>query len=205
MTKTIANPGWIESILSELAFVEWDRFIVDDWDGEQAVSVYGWIDREDEYKDFVLVIFWPASETVYYVTSSDEYTNQISTVLLGGDDDDEHNDCRRVEHTFDIDNAVALTEQTTLTTDGTDRVECANCVYERPTFEACPECGEFGQGEQYHDDRTTLGYAYDGTELVAKLYKKKAVRECQASSFLTVSLTPAGEERSLQPRGEVDD
>lgn len=85
---------------------------------------------------------------------------------------------------------------------GNERVECGNCGYERFTFEACPVCGEFGRGEQYHDDRTTLAYAYDGTELVAKLFKERAVRECQASSWLTVSLTPAGEDRSLQPDTE---
>ncbi|MFC7077849.1 DUF4326 domain-containing protein [Haloarcula halophila] len=27
---------------------------------------------------------------------------------------------------------------------GTDRVECSNCGYRRPTFEACPECGALG-------------------------------------------------------------
>jgi len=54
------------------------------------------------------------------------------------------------------------------------------------------------RGEQYLDDRTALGYAYDGEELVAKLFKEKAVRECQASTWLTVSLTPEGENRGLQ-------
>ena len=85
----------------------------------------------------------------------------------------------------------------------TDRIECENCGYQRPTFEACPECGEFGRGEQYLDDRTTLAYAYDGDQLVAKLFKERAVRECQHSGWLTVTLTPAGEERSLS-EGEHD-
>ena len=58
--------------------------------------------------------------------------------------------------------------------------------------------GEGQRGEQYLDDRTTLGYAYDGDALVAKLYKERAVRECQTSSWLEVSLTPEGEHRGLQ-------
>ena len=32
-------------------------------------------------------------------------------------------------------------------TSGTERTECWKCRYQRPTFEACPECGAYG-GDQ---------------------------------------------------------
>lgn len=51
------------------------------------------------------------------------------------------------------------------------------------------------------DERTALAYAYEGDELAAKLYKEKAVRECQASGWLTVSLTPEGDDRIEQSSG----
>lgn len=50
------------------------------------------------------------------------------------------------------------------------------------------------RGEHYTDDRTTLAFAYEGDELVARLFKKRAVREFQASSLYDVVLTPDGEE-----------
>lgn len=43
------------------------------------------------------------------------------------------------------------------------------------------------------DGRTALACAYEGDQLVAILYSKKAVRECEASGWLTVSRTPEGE------------
>jgi hypothetical protein len=51
------------------------------------------------------------------------------------------------------------------------------------------------------DDRTALAYAYEGDELVAKLYKEKAVRECQQLGWLSVSMTPEGEDRLLSSSG----
>jgi hypothetical protein len=114
MSEEIQNRAWIESHLEAVAFVSWDRFTVGDWNGEQAVSVYGWIGRDrDEYKDFVLLIFWPESEEFYYATSSEERTHEIYEILVG-EDSDEHNECRRVEHTFRIENAIELHEQSTL-------------------------------------------------------------------------------------------
>lgn len=111
--EQVKNRRWIEEQLAKLDMVEWDRFTLGDWDGEQAVTVYGWLDREDEYKDFVLLILWPEGEGIYYTTSSDEWTHEIHSRLFD-DDPDEHNDCRRVERTFDVPNAIELHQETDL-------------------------------------------------------------------------------------------
>lgn len=107
--EQINNRRWMERKLRSVRFVEWDRFTICDWNGEQSVSVYGWIDREDAYKDFVLVIFWPESESHYHTTSSAERTEDLYRALVG-DDLDEHNECHRVEHTFNVSNAIEVQE-----------------------------------------------------------------------------------------------
>nr|WP_305794632.1 hypothetical protein [Halomarina rubra] len=101
------NRRWMEKQLRKVRFVEWDRFTVGQWHDEQSVSVYGWIDREDEYKDFVLVIFWPESEEFYFTTSSADRTEDIYRALVG-DDMTEHNECHRVEDNFNVENSVTL-------------------------------------------------------------------------------------------------
>lgn len=113
---------WVERTLSRLDMVEWDRFVVgnDPNLAGRYVQVYGWITREtDDYKDFVLVRFYPGTEENLYgfTTSSDRHTEEIHRRMYGEDLDD-HNPCQRVEHTFDVDNAVELGEQTTLTDGG---------------------------------------------------------------------------------------
>lgn len=113
-------PDWIEEILERLDMVMWDRFTVGYEESlGKFYTVYGWIEREeDEYKDFVLCRFFPETEDniTGFTTSSDEYTHEIHRRIFGDDVGDEHNDCRRVEHTFDIENAIELetSEQTTL-------------------------------------------------------------------------------------------
>lgn len=103
-TPAIPNRDWIEGHLRRLPFVEWDRYTRGEWSAEmEYVAVYGWIDREDEYKDFVLIRFWPATESFVFTTSSDEYSEEIHRRLLG---DDGHNECHRVEHAFDVPNAI---------------------------------------------------------------------------------------------------
>ena len=119
MTKQrVKSSEWIGDLLQQVPFVEWDRFTVGEMDGEQFVDVYGWIDRDDEYKDFVWARFWAVWEQVEYTTSSDEYSEQIHINWFGKESLDDHNPCRRVENQFDVDNAVQLTKQKRLTSDG---------------------------------------------------------------------------------------
>jgi len=93
--------------LAQLDFVEWDRYTGGEWsEGRQYVTVYGWIDRNDDYKDFVEIIRW-ANGQLYFTTSSAEHTEDIFKVLFGGSLDN-HNDCKRVENALNIDNVVQL-------------------------------------------------------------------------------------------------
>ncbi|WP_238532839.1 hypothetical protein [Halalkalicoccus jeotgali] len=56
------------------------------------------------HEDFAMVIFWPESETLYNLTSSARYSKEFTEVLHG--ESDEHNECRRVEDTFNVENAI---------------------------------------------------------------------------------------------------
>lgn len=105
--ETAEGVAWCQQLLERLDFVEWDRFTTGEWfGGQRYFSVYGWIGRDDDYKDFALLIMWPESEIVYPLTSSDKWSEEIHRQLWG--EDDGHNDCRRVEETFDIPNAIEL-------------------------------------------------------------------------------------------------
>lgn len=117
----------VEDILSRLDFVQWDRFVVgDDAGGHGAyIKVYGWIARDtDQYKDFVLVTFFPETEEslMGFTTSSDEWTQEIHRLMFDVEPDD-HNDCQRVENTYEVPNAVELDGQKTLTDGGRTMVE----------------------------------------------------------------------------------
>lgn len=105
-TNTLPNAEWIESKLSSLEFVEWDRFTTGEWNG-LCVSVYGWIDRPDDHEDFVLVIFWPEEEELYFTTSAADYSTEIYQHLVGVNPG-EHDRCHRVEDAFDIPNSIGL-------------------------------------------------------------------------------------------------
>jgi len=117
---------WVEGKLLKCTFVKWDRFLLaeDPKQDELVINVYGWIDRDDDYKDFVTVDFWTARETVGFTTSSEEYTEQLHRLLVG-EDLDNHNECRRVEDTFDVPNAVTLDGDKSLDA-YTDGSECHN-------------------------------------------------------------------------------
>lgn len=93
--------------LAELDFVEWDRFTRGTWGNQPFITVYGWIDREDVWKDFVVILRWEDGAT-YFTTSSAEHTHRIHEVLFPDDGLDDHNDCIRVEDHLDIPNAVRL-------------------------------------------------------------------------------------------------
>lgn len=106
---------WIEDLLARVPVVEWDRFVVGEFgNGDQYVSVYGWIDRDDDYKDFVVARFYVDIKEMEYTTSSDEYTEHLHTQWFGEDSLEDHNPCRRVEDAFDVENAVELHEDSNL-------------------------------------------------------------------------------------------
>lgn len=96
-----------ETVLKDLSWIEWDRFIEYEYDdGTPAIDVYGWIERDgDDYKDFVLVTFCP--DTKEHITSSPWADRQLNKELHG-DLPDSGIDCQRVEEHFDGVNAVRL-------------------------------------------------------------------------------------------------
>lgn len=119
--EPVRGREWIAGLLEQAEFVDWDRFVVATLDdGRQYVDVYGWIDREDDYKDFVWTRFWPDNDQriMDYTTSSDEYSEELTRIWFGEEAVEDHNECRRVEHAFDIGNVIELGEQQTLVTDG---------------------------------------------------------------------------------------
>ena len=89
--------------------MQWDRYTLNDCDDGQFTRVYGWIEREDDYKDFVVLDFlhWNR-EVLFIATSSPEHSERIMEILYG--DADGHYECQRVEDRFDIENMIELNE-----------------------------------------------------------------------------------------------
>lgn len=88
---------WIVSVLTKLTFVYWDRY----FEYSEGISFYGWIDRNDNYKDFVVLDFIEGQ--ISYSTSSDKYSKKIADIL-----NQEHSPCQRVEYFCDIKNMIKL-------------------------------------------------------------------------------------------------
>ena len=87
----------IKNILKKLDFVNWDRYF-----GEEELTFFGWINRkEDNYKDFVTILFDEKGLVVSYATSSAEYTEKIAEIL-----NLYHLPCNRVEYFCDLDNII---------------------------------------------------------------------------------------------------
>lgn len=91
----------VPGILSLFPEVKWDRMA-----GEyDKFAIYGWIDRPDGKKDFVILIFDDLRVSCY-LTSSSKLSPEIGR-RLGFDSN--HKPCVRVEHLFpDIDNVIRL-------------------------------------------------------------------------------------------------
>lgn len=95
----------IEKKLIGLPFVQWDRYI----NSTNAITIFGWVNREDNYKDFVIVEFNTDNyEVNVWNTSSLEYSKEISKIF---EPFEEHNDCHRVEHYFNIKNCTKLKDK----------------------------------------------------------------------------------------------
>ena len=94
--------------MEALDFVEWDRYTVGPWDeNTESVTVYGWIDRKDLYKDYVQLTMWEGTDNVWFTTSSAEYTEEIYETLFDKPLEN-HQECQRVEDAVDLDNVVEL-------------------------------------------------------------------------------------------------
>lgn len=95
---------YITSVLKTLSFVNWDRFTQPT---ESEYHFYGWIERDkDSNKDFVVISI--VDDTVWFITSSKKYSNEISQILNGKNDNSIHAPCQRVEDHFEIKNSIKL-------------------------------------------------------------------------------------------------
>ena len=98
------NKAWIEKTLQDIPFVIWDRYLDIVYKGNRIINVFGWIDREDSYKDFVDLEFNLKTSQVFFIsTSSKKYSEEISKILGSS-----HVDCNRVEDGFKINNSISL-------------------------------------------------------------------------------------------------
>lgn len=101
---------WIMNCLTDMPFVQWDRYTFNDGVNKRHerffwLKIYGWIEREDAYKDFVVLDFYKQGnimEAHHIITSSAKYSQPINEIMMEKD----HFDCNRVEDAFNIPNAV---------------------------------------------------------------------------------------------------
>ena len=90
-----------------LPFVKWDRFIHDL--NKKKVVLYGWIDRNDTKKDFLIMEYRAQEGTKWstgYMTSSAKHCKEINSAL--GMDEESRVDCQRVEDQFDVSNSIKM-------------------------------------------------------------------------------------------------
>jgi hypothetical protein len=93
----------VKETLARFSFVRWDRFVV----GRKSWSFYGWIKRKDAHEDFLILEFSADSKgklDIWFLTSSKRYDAQIKRILR----QKTGLRCKRVEHYFDIPNAIQL-------------------------------------------------------------------------------------------------
>ena len=88
----------VSDTLNKLPFVNWDRY----FEYESGASYFGWIDREDKKKDFVVVDLFKDG-TIGYATSSEKYTKEIAEIL-----NCTHSECKRIEIIEGVKNAFKL-------------------------------------------------------------------------------------------------
>lgn len=95
---------FIENVLGRLDFVKWDRYFEV---GEELITFFGWIDKSESYKDFLVVDFWFREKELMsiggFVTSSKEHSKRIANILGV-----EHSVCERVENFCDLNNVIRL-------------------------------------------------------------------------------------------------
>lgn len=93
----------VEDALNIFPEVTWDRFTGDDSD----LIVYGWIDRpDDEYKDFMVLVFDLIDMSYWFTTSSAVYSQTFHDRI--NPNPAAHTDCKRVEQVWPHVKAVQL-------------------------------------------------------------------------------------------------
>jgi len=85
-----------EETMNEFPEVAWDRFT----EKPNGLTLYGWIDREDEHKDFMLIMIDSVGRSILikFVTSSAKYSEEFSR-RSGGT---KHIPCQTVRGVFSV-------------------------------------------------------------------------------------------------------
>jgi len=100
----------VADALETLSWIKWDRYVTGSGltthDSRFYAEVYGWIEREDEHADFVVLTVFGDGE-IGHVTSSPMADKRINKELYGAPAD-AGNECQRVEDEFDAPNMVEL-------------------------------------------------------------------------------------------------
>ena len=112
MTFRPNETEWVAETLKQFSYVNWDRYTTGEYlqkDRQRFawMQIFGWIDREDSYKDFVVIAFeiTGVSRLVRHImTSSARFSEEINLAI----GEKEHNICERVEDLCDIPNTVKL-------------------------------------------------------------------------------------------------
>ncbi len=89
----------IELYLKMFPEVMWDRFC-GEFDDE--IDVYGWIDRKDGKKDFLVIEF--TENFTSFLTSSAKYSKSFNERIGSFS----HEKCKRVENFFKVKNSIKL-------------------------------------------------------------------------------------------------
>ncbi len=101
----------ISNWLNRFEFVKWDRFI----ETQSFFHIYGWIEREDQYKDFLVVNFDKRTgKPEFWISSSARFDYKIIEVF-------KHlgtmklainiAQCKRADAFFDVVNTTRLKER----------------------------------------------------------------------------------------------
>jgi hypothetical protein len=107
---------WIAQTLNKLPFVNWDRasFLVPPHIRKNRergfwLVVFGWIEREDAYKDFIVVDFEIGEHgklAGVLSCSSKQYSEEATKTIMG--EKVQHNSCFRAENIGGILNCVKI-------------------------------------------------------------------------------------------------
>lgn len=116
---TTSEREWIASTLNKLPFVSWDRmhFLSPPRIEERNcrgfwLAVFGWIDREDAYKDFIILDFQITKKKMWasvFSCSSKKFSEEATKIIMG--EGTEHNDCFRAERISGIKNSIKLGDE----------------------------------------------------------------------------------------------
>lgn len=102
----------LKESMRKLTFVRWDRYTDNYVEGDEdsGIKVFGWIDRLDNYKDFIILetsISKHGTYLVGFTTSSASHHDVIAKIL--DYPKSQIVDCQRVEYLFtDLNNVVNL-------------------------------------------------------------------------------------------------